>query len=619
MEIAEAVFRGAEQRMRPMLMTALSAGVGLFPAAISHGIGSQVQRPLATVVVGGMFIGPLLLLVVAPALRKIFLSRERRRRCGSTAIPLKSPRRIPMAVGLIRMVATETSESAASALAACWLRARSAISGCAVGPNFARAGARRDRLCAGKTGVARPGNGPPSVPGQHFVTGADVSARWWAAFLRAAQRSDPAGGRAQSDPAGRRSRDQGRLIQRARAARTVLPAGHGQFDSLADIGRQSAAGAADSDREPQSEFSLVTNQLTVTFVPDIWGANFRAVENLDAVTEQQLFQLEAAYLALTSNVVTAAIQEASLRGQIAATQRIIAIERHRSISSSASSSRSGGAGRRAGAGSRTGAGRAMLPPLEKQLAQQRDLLTALAGQYSADEIGRSSTWRISSCRPICRSACRASWSISGPTCGRPKPTCIRRARWSASRSPRGCPTSCSRPTAARRPSIWRKLRAGDRFLHLGAGVTAPIFDGFTLYNKQKAAEAALEQAEAQYRATVITAFQNVADALRALQADARGDEAAVHAEETAKASLDIVQKQLNAGQVNQLAVLNAQQTYLTAAVMRVQAEANRLADTAALFMALGGGWPATCTTPVWRECAMGDPPAVAAVAAAEAK
>jgi cobalt-zinc-cadmium resistance protein CzcA len=76
MEIAEAVFHGAEQRMRPMLMTALSAGVGLLPAAISHGIGSQVQRPLATVVVGGMFIGPLLLLVVAPALRKIFLSRD---------------------------------------------------------------------------------------------------------------------------------------------------------------------------------------------------------------------------------------------------------------------------------------------------------------------------------------------------------------------------------------------------------------------------------------------------------------------------------------------------------------------------------------------------------------
>jgi outer membrane protein TolC len=145
---------------------------------------------------------------------------------------------------------------------------------------------------------------------------------------------------------------------------------------------------------------------------------------------------------------------------------------------------------------------------------------------------------------------------------------------------------------------------GTGFYTLAASVTAPIFDGFTLFHKQKAAEAALDQAEAQYRATVITAFQNVADALRALQADARGTQAAVHSEETAKASLDIVEQQLNAGQVNQLAVLNAQQTYLNAVVARVQAEANRRADTAALFMALGGGWPTTCMTPVWRECAM---------------
>jgi outer membrane protein TolC len=149
---------------------------------------------------------------------------------------------------------------------------------------------------------------------------------------------------------------------------------------------------------------------------------------------------------------------------------------------------------------------------------------------------------------------------------------------------------------------------GTGFYTIAASATAPIFDGFTLYHRQKSAEAALELAEAQYRATVIAAFQNVADALRALQSDARAMRAARHAEDTAKASLDVVQQQLNAGQVNQLAVLNAQQTYLTAAVIRVQTEANRLADTAALFMALGGGWPAACTTPVWRECAMGEGP-----------
>jgi cobalt-zinc-cadmium resistance protein CzcA len=91
MDVAEAVFRGAEQRMRPMLMTALSAGVGLLPAAISHGIGSQVQRPLATVVVGGMFIGPLLLLVVAPALRRIFLARESSNAFGDEDVPRPEP------------------------------------------------------------------------------------------------------------------------------------------------------------------------------------------------------------------------------------------------------------------------------------------------------------------------------------------------------------------------------------------------------------------------------------------------------------------------------------------------------------------------------------------------
>ena len=79
METMEAMFHAAEQRMRPMLMTALSACIGLLPAAVSSGIGSQVQRPLATVVVGGMFIGPIVMLVVVPALQTLFLGRGERR------------------------------------------------------------------------------------------------------------------------------------------------------------------------------------------------------------------------------------------------------------------------------------------------------------------------------------------------------------------------------------------------------------------------------------------------------------------------------------------------------------------------------------------------------------
>jgi NodT family efflux transporter outer membrane factor (OMF) lipoprotein len=125
---------------------------------------------------------------------------------------------------------------------------------------------------------------------------------------------------------------------------------------------------------------------------------------------------------------------------------------------------------------------------------------------------------------------------------------------------------------------------------LTASATQTIFDGFTLYHKQKAAEAAYDQAEAQYRSTAITAFQNVADALRAIQNDARALKAAVKAEDAAAKSLGIVRKQAELGQVNTLAILNAQTTYLTAAVTRIQALANRYSDTAALFQALGGGW-----------------------------
>ena len=80
MGTVEAMYQAAEQRMRPMLMTALSACIGLLPAAISTGIGSQVQRPLATVVVGGMLIGPVIMLVIVPALQALFLDWRAGRR-----------------------------------------------------------------------------------------------------------------------------------------------------------------------------------------------------------------------------------------------------------------------------------------------------------------------------------------------------------------------------------------------------------------------------------------------------------------------------------------------------------------------------------------------------------
>jgi NodT family efflux transporter outer membrane factor (OMF) lipoprotein len=488
-----------------------------------------------------------------------------------------------------------------------------AISGCAVGPNFNPAPAPDvSGYVPGKLASPDPGRGGPRVAGQHFVTGADVSARWWSAFkspllnelVRQAVNHNP---NLQAAEAAIKVAQYNAQAQRGLFFPQVT--GNSTSSNLLLSNAGSVFGA-DLGSVPQTQYSLVTNQLTVSFVPDFWGGNFRAVENLDAVTELQLFQLEAAYLALTSNVVTAAIQEASLRGQIAATQRIIAIERNLLDILK----RQFGFGQAAQADvlaqeAALAAAEQLLPPLEKQLALQRDLLTALAGQLSADEIAQKfdlAHLRLPTNLPI---------SLPSKLVDQRPDVRAAEANMHAASAQVGV------TIAARLPNIVLSANGGSSgynfaqaftpgtgFYVLAASATAPIFDGFTLYNRQKAAEAALDQAEAQYRATVITAFQNVADALRALQSDARAMRAARHAEETAKASLDVVQKQLNAGQVNQLAVLNAQQTYLIAAVIRVQTEANRLADTAALFLALGGGWPATCTTPVWRECAMGEGP-----------
>jgi outer membrane protein TolC len=139
----------------------------------------------------------------------------------------------------------------------------------------------------------------------------------------------------------------------------------------------------------------------------------------------------------------------------------------------------------------------------------------------------------------------------------------------------------------------RMFSSGAGFWDLGASITQPIFQGGTLLHKERAARAAYVQAAEQYRSTVVMAFQNVADTLNALQRDAEALKSAAAARDAAKVTLDLTRRQLetgSAGETNQLALLNAQQTYQQAVINLAQAQANRYADTAALFHALGGGW-----------------------------
>jgi NodT family efflux transporter outer membrane factor (OMF) lipoprotein len=490
-----------------------------------------------------------------------------------------------------------------------WLACASALvlGGCAVGPNFSPPSAPDvERFTAQPTtspGVTADG---PKVTRQHFVNGADVAAQWWGAF-----RSKPL------NDLIRMSVEHNPSLQSAEAAIKVA-----QYNALAQRGLffpQIEGNYTPSDNlysslNPNNSFftpyGLHTVQLLVNFTPDVWGSNLRSVESLDATAENQLFQLEAAYLALTANVVTAAIQEASLRGQIEATEKIIKIERD--VLDILKNQKKFGQAAELDVYTQEAALAQVeqtLPPLQKQLSVQRDLLTALAGQFSADEVLQTFTLKSI--------ALPTSLPVSLPsTMIRHRPD-VR----AAEANMHSAAALIGVAIAARLPNVLISANPGysatntaalftppTAFYTLAASVSAPIFDGFTLYHKEKAAEAFLDQADATYRQTVITAMQNVADAVKSLQSDTRAVQAALKSEIAAKKSLDIVLTQLKEGQVNQVTVLTAQQTYFNALIARVQADANRLSDTAALFLALGGGWPNDCKTPDWRTCAMGDPP-----------
>lgn len=477
------------------------------------------------------------------------------------------------------------------------------LASCAVGPNFTPPAAP-DVTRYTPEKLQSPGSDPagPRVTKQRFVNGADISTRWWAAFrstqlnglLRLSVEHNPS---LQAAEASIRVANFNALAQRG----LFFPQVGANFTPSEQLVSNDVSGPGNTT---QSRYALYTAQLNISFVPDVWGENTRNVESLDALTQQAQFQLEAAYLTLTANVVTAAIQEASLRGQIEATERIIKIERD--ILGILKNQFNAGQAAQVDVLAQEAAlaqSEQTLPPLQKQLAVQRDLLTALAGQFSADEILQkfdlerfhlpanlpvSLPSTLVAQRPDVRAAeanMHSASALVGVAIAARLPNFIISAN----------PGSTAFTTA-------QLFAPGTLFYTIAGSATQSLFDGLTLYHKQKAAEAALDQANAQYRQTVITAFQNVADAVRSLQADARAVQAAIKAENAAKASLDIIQKQLVLGQVNQVIVLNAQQVYLNAAIARVQAVATRLSDTAALFMALGGGWPTNCPTSDWRGC-----------------
>jgi NodT family efflux transporter outer membrane factor (OMF) lipoprotein len=373
-----------------------------------------------------------------------------------------------------------------------------------------------------------------------------------------------------------------------------------QKEALGSVSSSAASGA--------SLFNLHTAQLNVSYTADVFGGNRRQVESLQAQSDSQRFQLEAAYLTLTSNVVAAAVQEASLRAQIAAANTMIKVEQEqlnlfrRQLELGAVAEANVLA--QVAALAQT---QALLPPLQKQLAQQRDLLTALAGGFPGDvssnvsgnassnashnaapeqfelsmlqlpqDLPVSLPSKLVEQRPDVRSA-EEQLHAASALVGVAKANMLPQFTLSAA-------------GGSMATQIGQLFKSGNGFWTLAGGITQPLFEGGALLHKKRAAEAAYDEAAAQYRGTVIAAFQNVADTLQALQFDADGLQAAVIAERAAADSLAIARRQVELGDIGYVSLLAAEQAYQQAVLTLVQAQANRYADTAALFQALGGGW-----------------------------
>ncbi|HEY1936197.1 MAG TPA: efflux transporter outer membrane subunit [Acetobacteraceae bacterium] len=464
------------------------------------------------------------------------------------------------------------------------------LAGCAVGPDFNAPATPKD---AGYTSGPSPTQtaSSPVVGGhaQFFRPGAELTGEWWTLFhstsldrmIADALRANPDLAAAQAA---------------LREANENVYAEQGALFPTVGVNfqpeRARISGAEFGEPNLSQTLSLVTAGVNVSYAPDVFGGVRRQVESLAAQADYQRFQLEATYLTLTSNLVVAAVQEASLRGQIQATNDIIGLQTQQ-LGVVQRQFELGGAAKSDVLSQQATltSTEATLPPLQKQLAQTRDQLAALLGRFPNQQpsarfeltslqlptdLPLSLPSQLVAQRPDIRAA-EATLHAASANVGvaianqLPQFTISGQYGYEALGF-----TNLFSPASA----IWSIV----------GGVTQKLFDAGQLLHKKRAAVAAFDQAAAQYRSTVVKAFQNVADALHALQSDADALRAQATAEQTSAASLDLAREQYRLGAIAYLTLADAERSYQQAHINLVQAQANRFADTAALFQALGGGW-----------------------------
>jgi NodT family efflux transporter outer membrane factor (OMF) lipoprotein len=465
------------------------------------------------------------------------------------------------------------------------------LAACAVGPDYRAPEAPVATAYTEKPQPERSESAPvQGGDAQRFEVGAKISADWWTLFgspdldalIRTALSGQPTIAAAQ---AALRQAEENVNAQYS----VLFPS----VDASLSARRQRISGATFGNPSiPSTTFNLYNASVNVTYAIDVAGGARRELEALRAGVDFQRLQLEATYLSLTANVATTAFREASLREQIRATREI----------SQAQDSQLELAEKQFKLGAISGADllgqraqaaqtRATLPPLEKALGQTRNQLAVLIGKLPADaklpeldfsafrlprELPLSVPSELLRQRPDVRQA-EAILRQTNARIGVAEALMFPQLTLSGSYG-----------TAA--VNSGDLFNPGTQLWNLGASLLQPIFHAGELQARKRGAEAAYQQAFAQYQLTVLTAFQDVADVLLALEHDARTLKAQAEAEAAARESLEVTQQQLKFGAANYVQLFNAQRQYSLAKFALVQAQAARYADTAALFQALGGGW-----------------------------
>lgn len=456
--------------------------------------------------------------------------------------------------------------------------------GCAVGPDFHRPAAPDDRSYTAQPTTS---TATADSKAQQFVEGGNVAGKWWEVMhsppldeiVDTAVRDNP--GLESARATLRRSQDS-------------LRAGYGvffpQLDGKVGASRQlynAAPGAL-----PSSTFNLFSLSGTVSYGLDIWGGERRQVEGQRAGVDAQRYTVAATYVILTSNVIDAIIAQAAYRDEIDVTKATVALlgEQVRIAKAQVVAGTSPYANVLT-LQSQMASTEATLAPLEEKIDQAADLLAALTGKTPA-------TWK----QPIIALSdlqLPEELPLSVPSrLVRQRPdVLIAEAELHAANASIGVATAAMLPNV----TLSAGYGTGNTVLgglfdpasaawNVGAGLTQPIFHGGSLYYQRKAAIDARDESAADYRQTVLGAFQQVADTLRGLGHDADALVAQKEAVDAAERAMGLLQANYQAGIATYLQMLVADIQYLQAKLGYVQVVAQRLQDTVALCVALGGGW-----------------------------